>query len=144
MDSDAEIARLKHELDILQSRLAIYERWGRIVRVVFMVWAPLTGALLVLGLVKLTLYDPYMGGFFIALAAIVSVMFWLSRDRTAALGRSGRSFWTDVVAPPPWPHSFALGIPPFFGRVPSASDAELIERQIAERVQRLAELDASA
>ena len=144
MDSEAETARLRHELDILRSRLAIYERWGRVVRVVFMVWAPLTGALLVFALIKLVLYDAFMGGFFIALTVVVGAIFWLSRDQAGAHHRAGRSFWTDLVAPPPWPRSFAPGILPFFDWKRRASDAELIERQIAEREQRLADLGASA
>jgi hypothetical protein len=144
MDSDAEIERLRHELDILRTRLALYERWGRVVRVVFLIWAPLVGALVVLGLVKLVRYDPYMGGFFVALTLIIGAIFWLSRDPAAAHRRAGRSFWTDVVAPPPWPHGFAPGIPPFYGWGRRSSDAELIERQIAEREQRLAELGVAA
>ncbi len=142
MDREAEIAQLRHELDILQTRLATYERWGRVVRKFFMIWLPLFLALLVFALIRAVGSDPFLGGFFVALTAtLIGVAIWLSVNWRRTSHANGRSFWTDLVAPAPFARSFAPGIPPFFGRR-ARSDAAIIEDQIAEREQRLAELDA--
>lgn len=37
MDREAEIAQLTHELDILRKRLALYERWGRVLKIFFII-----------------------------------------------------------------------------------------------------------
>jgi hypothetical protein len=143
MDREAEIAQLRHELDILRSRLALYERWGRIVRIFIMIWTPLFATVIIFGLVKVFQFDVLMGGFFVALAAVIGLAAWLIRGWGRPRPSKGRSWWTDIVAPPMGPRSFAAGIPAFtfygLGRR-RRNDAEIIEDQIAEREHRLKEL----
>jgi hypothetical protein len=142
MDREAEIAQLTHELDILRTRLALYERWGRIVKIFFMIWTPLFAAVVIFGLVKVFQFDVFMGGFFVALAIVIGLAAWLMRGWGRPRRAKGHSLWTDIVAPPMGPRSFAAGIPPFYGLGRRRrSDAEIIEDQIAEREHRLKELD---
>ena len=130
MERDAEIAQIKHELEILRARYALYERWGRILRTFFMVGVPLAIFLIA---AKLISTDPLMGVFFLGMCAVIGALFWLSGN--------GPVRWADVASMRGLPISMSPGIPhPYGPRGRTTSDARLIEGQIAEREQRLLEL----
>jgi hypothetical protein len=139
MDRADEIAQLKHELDILRTRYALFEKWGRVLRIFFMLWVPAFAAVVVLVLVKVYLYDALTGLFAASFAAAAAAIFWfVSRDVRPVRYRR----WIDISSSAllfPWTFFPAAPYPSPGGR---PSDAQLIERQIAEREQRLAELDA--
>jgi hypothetical protein len=139
MDRDMEIQRLRHELEVLRNRYAIYQRGGRRLRIYFMIWFPLFALLIAALLVKVVLFDPYMGGFLIALTVIVLLTMWLVSDRKATNAGGGRSRWVDLASTPLSPFSLTPGIPAFSVR--RRSDAEIVEEQIAARERRLAELE---
>lgn len=141
MDREADIAQLRHELDILRTRLTTYERWGRIVRIFFMIWISSFVALIVFALAKAVRHDPFMSGFFVVLAVIIGVIVWFLIARRRASQPKDRSFWTDLVAPSQ--RIYAPGLP-LFHSARVGSDAAIIADQIAEREQQLAELGVSA
>ena len=141
MDRNAEIARIRHELDILRARYATYERWGRVLRIFFMIWTPLFLVLVAALIVKAFLADPFMGGFFAALAVVACLLLWLTRDRNSSLPLL-RGRWVDAAS------SMGAGISLYPGvaslRLTRRSDAREIEDQITKRERRLAELGESS
>ena len=146
MDRETEIAQIRHELEILRSRHALYEKWGRILRIFFMIWVPLFAVAVLALLVKLFLNDAAIGVLGLLMGVIVSAiaaLLWLARNRNPPAGRR-RSGWIDLASPLTRPFGLYPGVfapHPYINRnVGPRSDAELIEQQIAEREQRLAEL----
>jgi cytochrome bd-type quinol oxidase subunit 2 len=141
MDRNAEIARIRHELDILRARYATYERWGRVLRIFFMIWTPLFFALAAALIVKAFMADPFMGGFFAVLAVVACLLLWLTRGPNSSLPFL-RGRWVDAAS------SMGAGISLYPGvasvRLTRRSDAREIEDQIAERERRLAELGESS
>lgn len=136
MECEAEIAKIRSELDILRARYALYARWGRVLRIFFMIWLPLFAGV-VLGLViKLFLYDTIFGAFAVGMMCIVAAILWLLRDRNQPLFLPGR--WINLASLPMRPTSLYPGVPSFYFSL--RSDAEIIEQQIAEREQRMVEL----
>ena len=131
MERDAEIAQIKHELEILRAHYALYGRWGGVLKGFLMVWTPLFAIGVLALTVKLFLFEVVLGGFFVAMMLVVAAT-------PADLRPPFR--WIDAVSPPPRfsaaPYtdfrSFLLRRHP--------SDAQMIEEQIAEREQRLMEL----
>lgn len=133
MERDAEIAQINRELEVLRGRYAIYQRIAFMTRGVFMVLMPAL-AIGVIGVaIMLRQFDAFPGILLVAAALVLPLAIrWL-------VVSSGLR-WIDLVS------SQARGIydPYFFypdakppGRTPS--DAELLERQIADRERRLAE-----
>lgn len=139
MDRNAEIAQINRELEILRDRYALYERMGRMLRVFFLALIPVVtiGALVLA--IKFFLVDPLYGLCFVGGALIFSAaIYWL------IAGSDIR--WIDLASQPPRfanPYTYTNDHPGFsslfYRRQPS--DAETIERQIAVRERRLAELD---
>jgi hypothetical protein len=114
-----EIARIEHELDILRSRYAIFQRWAKIAKWFFIGLA----MTLLLALVGYgTVYDPLA-------AVIVSMIFLMIGGGLYLTGNvTGRDRWIDIAAPGP-----------AYGR---QSEATAIETMIADREKRLAEIKA--
>ena len=139
MDRDAEIAQINRELEILRDRYALYERMGRMLRVFFLAMIPVVAIGALVLAIKFFLVDPLYGLFFVGGALIFSVaIYWL------IAGSDIR--WIDLASQPPRfanPYTYTTDYPGFgsffYRRQPS--DAETIERQIADRERRLAELD---
>lgn len=127
MERDAEIAQIRHDLEILRARHASYERWGKVLRAFFVYVPPLT--VLVIAAI-LFMDDPLAGVFAVGLGGAIIAFLWLAGDR--------RVHWIDVASLRVSPFSMAPGIP--FAARRSVSDALMIEEQIAERERRLLEL----
>jgi hypothetical protein len=130
VERDAEIAQIQHDLQILRARHASYERWGKVLRAFFVYLPPLT-VLLIAAI--LFMGDPLMGVFVLGLGAAIVALIWLAGDR--------RVRWIDVASQHMTLFIIGPGIP--FTMRRSASDALLIEEQIAERERRLLELGVS-
>jgi hypothetical protein len=140
MDRDAEIAEINRELKILRDRYALYGRMGRMLKVFFLSMIPVLviGALVLA--VKFFLVDPLYGLFFTGGVLLFgAATYWLISGATIR--------WIDLASQPPRfanPYTYTTDYPgfgSFFYRRPP-SDAETIERQIADRERRLAELGA--
>ena len=136
MDREAEIARIKHELDILRARHALYAKWGRILKLVIM---PLIAAAFVAVAVMIFTYDALYAIFFICtMCAVVALILLYLRD--GRFGYAGRRFgWIDLASPPIRFTNRYADLGSFLVRR-RPSDAQMIEEQIAERELRLAEL----
>jgi hypothetical protein len=118
MDRNAEIAQINHELDILRERRATHERSERRLRLFFLwlliVFLPILGTIF---------YQDPLAGLFIGGLAVVMCMaalLWYSLDPN--------SRWILTVT--------SSGISPRM----RVYDARVIDEQITEREQRLAEL----
>jgi hypothetical protein len=138
MEREAEINQIKQELVILQARHALYRRTAGILRVIFIALMPLLAIGALAFAIKFFLFDALYGVFFVAaLLIFVAVMIWLIRT----LGLR----WIDLASP----ELRGIYSPTFFNPDMSLyrgarSEAELIERQIADRERRLSELGESA
>jgi hypothetical protein len=129
-----EIARIKRELEILRSRYALVERWGRIMKWFLSICMPLAAiAVFTLIIVNRERVSATFGS---------GVVFWCSLVGFAAIIGAGlwivifprsdeQSRWIDIVSPLPY-FSFYQG---------SRSEAEQIEEQIAAREKRLMQLN---
>ena len=122
-----EIARIEHELDILRSRYAIFQRWARITK-----WYVIGLAVIVPSFV--VTYAPFDDPLAVVIVAgivvVIGAGLYLARDRNWR--------WIDAVSPPPgWPHGNGFGIGPWSG---PKSEAVAIETMIADREARLAEI----
>ncbi len=123
-----EITRIEHELDILRSRYATFQRWAKITK-----WYVIGLAVtILLGLLALVgsglVYDP--------LAAVVISGIFLLIGGGLYLTRDKEHRWIDAVSiPPGWPWGRMFNIGP-------KSEAEAIETMITERERRLAEIKA--
>jgi hypothetical protein len=111
----AEIARIEHELDILRSRYANFERSARITKWLFIGLALIITSLWVVCLV----YDPLAAALVAGIAFVLGGAIYLTRG-------DPEYRWIDVVS---------------LGRLGARiSEAEAIERMIVERETRLAEI----
>ncbi len=137
MEREAEINQIKRELVLLQARYALYRRTAGILRVIFIALMPLLAIGALAFAIKIFLFDALYGVFFVgALLIFVAVMIWLIRT----LGLR----WIDLASP----ELRGIYSPTFFYPDMSLyrgarSEAELTERQIAERERRLSELGES-
>jgi hypothetical protein len=124
MNRDAdESAKIEHELDILRSRYAIFQRWARITRWYFIALAVIVPTFLVA-------YAPFpdlVTSVFVAGSVILAgAGLYLACDRNWR--------WIDAVSPAPgWPHGNMWGVGP-------KSEAAAIETMIANREARLADI----
>jgi hypothetical protein len=141
MDQRADIEQIRHELEILHARYATYERWGRVLRIFFMIWAPLFAIIVTALLIKLFAFDALMGVFFVGLAIAVAVLLWLIPGSNVSAARA-RLRWTDLAS---WPLS-GISLESSITDLPlnRRPDAQIIEEQIAERERRLAELGVTS
>ena len=136
MERDIEIAQLKHDLEILRTRYAGYQRLARILKSVFLA----AGLVLAIGAlaaaVKLFMADA-LGGLFCLAALLIfgPALVWIIRLTGLR--------WIDLAAPRMrgiyHPDFFSPDCPPR----PSRSEAEMTQQQIAAYEQRLSELDES-
>jgi len=137
MERDTEIAQIEHDLEILRARYALYDRTGRILKGL----APLCGALITIGavvaLIKIFERDFLFGAIFIVVVLICVWIFW----PTFSYDKSIR--WIDIVSIPMVIYSNPWRYDPRSGPRNFCSDAMIIERQIAQLEQRLAELAVS-
>ena len=143
MDRDAEIETIKHQLEMLRERQALYRRWGRVLRIFFMIGMPLFAIVVAGLLIKLSMSDPFMGGFVTVLAALAALLLWITRDRKPKTPGLWQNRWTDLASLPPSRFGSAFStIPVRLGLIGRAGrpEAQAIEEQIAAREQRLGEL----
>jgi hypothetical protein len=121
-----EIAKIEHELDILRSRYAIFERTAKIAKWCFIV---VTVAIL-LAFVCYGIHDPLAAAIVGTIFVVIGGGVYLTRHSTP------HHRWIDVASPPPgWPWGRVFNIGP-------KSEAEAIEIMIAERERRLIEIKA--
>ena len=130
-----EIARIEHELEILRSRYASLEYWGRVMKHLVSIGFPiLTIVIVALLIVNRAKFSNVIGsdiefwGCIALFVAIIGCLLWIAR--TSGPEKPNRCI--DMASPLP---DF---VQPFYPNV--SSDAELIEEQIAIRERRLAEL----
>lgn len=137
MERDVEIEQIARELAILQARYELYRRTAGIVKVFFMILAPILVAACLAFAIKLFLLDVLYGLFFFGgLLVLVSSIAWYIK--------SANLRWIDLACP-------RIGgiLNPYFyypdanRAVLPRSDAELLEWQIANRQERLSELAAT-
>jgi hypothetical protein len=135
MEREIEIAQIKHDLEILRTRYAVYQRLARILKSI----AIAVGLILAIGAlasaVKLFMFDALYGLFYLAaLLIFVPALVWMIRLTGLR--------WIDLAAP----RMRGIYAPDFFSpdRPPrsSRSEAEAIQQQIAAYEQRLSELGA--
>ncbi len=127
MDRDAEIAKIKRELDILRARHALYAKWGRILKIYFTIIVPLVAIGGAVTAVTFFAADALLAAFFAFMAVVAVVLIRLIMSTRIAGRASG---WIDLAS---WPPRFTITTP---------SDAQMIEGQIAARERRLAEIGA--
>jgi hypothetical protein len=133
MEREAEILQIKHDLEILRTRYAGYQRLARIVKPIYIALG-LIFAIVVLALaVKIFASDWLYGLFFVAALLIFTpALVW-------AIGDTGIR-WIDLAAP----RVRGIYDPDFFNpdraRWPTRSEAEVTEQQIADYERRLSEL----
>jgi hypothetical protein len=117
--SDAEArAKIEHELEILRTRYALMQKWGRITQWFFVIT---TGVIALIAICAFVIGNVEVGG--VCLLVLLAVAF-------CAVYQWGRR-WIDMISPPPrawrtWPTT--------------TSEARAIEMMIAEREQRLHDL----
>src|SRR6266849_5712594 len=72
-----EVARIEHELEILRTRYALMDRWGRVVNVFIAISLPLT-------LIGITIYelliDVVFGLFIFGIGAVAAGALWIICD----------------------------------------------------------------
>jgi hypothetical protein len=125
-----EIAKIEHELDILRSRYAIFQRWAKITKW-FFIGLAVTISLAFVGYG--VLHDALVAVIVSVIVVLIGGGFYLTRNDTEPR-------WIDMVSPPPgWPrwHDGPWGR--IFNIGPK-SEAAAIETMIAEREARLAEI----
>jgi hypothetical protein len=127
MDRDAEIAEIRRELGILRARHSLYAKCGRVLKAFFGIVAPVTTIVLAVAVVTFGGADPVMAGFGAALLVVVcAAVYWITNARG----------WINLASPVP--RFGYLSTTSLFST--RASDALMIEGQIAERERRLTEL----
>ena len=140
MDENPEVGQLKHDLEILRTRYAGYQRLARIVRSIWISF----GVILVVGAlaaaVKLCTVDAVAGLFCIAaLLIFVPAIVWV-------IGSCGLR-WIDVATPRERRISDRIYYSSFFKPGspirPFRSEADSVEQQISDLEQRLTELEQS-
>jgi hypothetical protein len=128
-DNAAEIAKIEHELEILRTRYATFERWAKVVKS-FVIGIAAIVSVTTIGYG--VIYDPLVAALVILVVAVIAGAFYLTGDYRAIR-------WIDVVSPPPgWPREIG-----WFPHRGPASEAIAIESMIAIREARLAELRGS-
>jgi hypothetical protein len=113
--SDAEArAKIEHEFEILRTRYALMQKWGRITRWFFVIT---TGVIALIAICAFVVGNVELGG--VCLLVVLAVAF-------CALYQWGQP-WVDMISPPrrTWQ---------------ATSEAHAIEMMIAEREQRLRDL----
>jgi hypothetical protein len=138
MNSHADIDQIKHELEVLRARYALYERWGKILRNFLKVWLLILFFLMVMAAVRIFQSDPVYGIFFVGMMLIIVGCCWLINRIWPLKPR----FWVDLASP----LTTRFSMYPSFNvhsRNGFRSDAEIIEQQIATREKRLSELGAA-
>ena len=126
---ETELERIERELDILRARYALYQKSATVMRIVLAVGIPLSLALLAMFLLPTLRMDPLYGGFVLAIPIVIIGLLTLLGWRSGPGGRM-----IDFVSMFGRYHAFAWkGV---------HSEAEGIERMIATREQRRAELEA--
>ena len=125
-DRDAEVGQIKRELEILRTRYALYRRMGRILNCFFVGVIPLLAIGALALAIKMSLIDMLRGVYFVGTLLIFgSGIVWLMSSSDVR--------WIDIASQTRRPYFSFI-----FRR--SASDAELLEQQIADRERRLSEL----
>jgi hypothetical protein len=110
-----ETAKIEHELDILRSRYAIFQRSARIMKWYIIALAVIAASA---GVGYSLAYDPLVAAIIVVVVAVVGVAFYLTRGQAPRL--------IDFTSPGP-----------DYARI---SEAAAIETMIAEREARLADI----
>jgi hypothetical protein len=121
-----EVARIEHELDILRSRYAIFQRWARVTKWFFIVVAAIVPPIIAIFVSDGVVRDPLAAAVVAAIVLVIGGGLYLTRNRNYR--------WIDVVSiPPGWPWGRVFNIGP-------KSEAAAIETMIAEREARLVDV----
>jgi hypothetical protein len=136
MERDEEIQEIDHELALLRARYASYSRAAGVMKTLFRVLIPIAAIAAAVIAARIFLFDVLYGVFFLGgVLIVVAAASWL-------IG-SLHLRWIDFVSQSPRgiynPYFYTPDIDP---RLRANSDAELIERQIADRERRLSDLGA--
>jgi len=121
-DDRSEAAQIERELEILRSRYALMERSAKVAKIGFIVFLAIMAALAVLAIAVGNMPALFMSLAILVIAALSVLLYPNAR-------------WIDIVTPEP----FAAGR--FSHRT---SEAEIVETQIADREQRLAQINGPA
>ena|SRR5688572_19134000 len=113
-DNAAEIAKIEHELEILRTRYATFERWAKVAKWLLIGITVIVSATIIgYGLI----YDLLVAALMIFVITVVAAAFYFTGDyRTLR--------WIDWISPPPgWPRE--IGWFPYRGHAakPSRSKA---------------------
>ena len=76
MHRDTETAQIKHDLEILRARYALYERTGRILKALAPVCAALLSVGAVVALIKIFERDVVFGTIFVTVVLVCVWIFW--------------------------------------------------------------------
>jgi hypothetical protein len=138
MENNPEIDQIQRELALLRGRYALYGWWARILRGFFIYLMPVVALGCALGAF---LFDSAYGLFLLGMGLVVAAIAALSMESFGIR-------WIDVASQYGFPGR-DLGIfNPYFFYPDAApaprSDAEFLERQIADRERRLSELESAS
>jgi hypothetical protein len=113
-----EAAQIEHELAILRSRYVLMQRSAKLTKMGFVVFLGIMAALAIFAMALGNVLAAFVSLFILVIAALLILIFPNAR-------------WIDIVTPEP-----------FAARAFShrTSEAEIVESQIAEREQRLAQI----
>jgi hypothetical protein len=134
MDRETEIEQIRHELEILRTRHALYEKWGRVLRLFFAIIAPITAIVVAIAGIAFRGADPAIAIFVTVPVIVVCAIIYLIFSP-----RDPRRGWIDLASPPR-PFAYPPRTIGAFLFAARPSDALIIEEQIAAREHRLAEL----
>jgi len=134
MRHEDEIAQIGHELALLRARYASYGRSAALMQTIFRVLIPAGAIAAAVLAAELLLFDVLYGLFFIgAVLIVVAAASWFVGSLHLR--------WIDFVSQAPrGVYNTYFYTPDIDPHLRANSDAELIERQIADRERRLSEL----
>jgi hypothetical protein len=133
MEREAEINQIKHDLEILRARNAVYQRTARILKSAYIALGFIVAIGALALAVRIFVFDVLYGLFYAAaLLIFVTALVWAIRYTGIR--------WIDLAAP----RLRGIYDPDFFKpdgpRRPTRSEAEVTEQQISDYERRLSEL----
>jgi hypothetical protein len=138
-DDDSEIDRIKHELDILQTRRSLYVKWGRVTTIFCAAAAVVAVAVVVAGIIEQGI-DPISIAVFVVVAAAVAGILWLSGNLLPQVAPNFRPDLQNRVNIVRFKVRPAGLVPLYKSYVHPYSMLDEINEMIASRERRLAEL----
>ena len=115
---EAEIERIEHELEILRTRYALFEKWGRITKVFLATVIPASLILIVVLSVRAIPNDLVFGLFIGGMICVAVGLLWFGVRLGPLCPNPRAQNWRaiDMVSPQPYPSDFSRGIGFFPGR----------------------------